>query len=142
MPFWQNPHCGVCSSIQACCTGWSVFFASSAERPFCLAHLAGKTFERGDLLVRHARDRRDAGTRFLAVDQDGAGSALCESATELRADQLEIVAQNVEQRSIVRRLHLVPDTIHIQSDHKELPSTDRGIQMTLTRLSENRDIEF
>src|ERR1700758_3781170 len=25
-PFWQNPHCGTCSSIQACCTGWSFPF--------------------------------------------------------------------------------------------------------------------
>src|SRR6058998_3810846 len=23
-PFWQKPHCGTCSSIQACCTGWSL----------------------------------------------------------------------------------------------------------------------
>ena len=41
MPFSQNPHCGVCSSIHACCTGCSAYFASSAERPFCLAHRAG-----------------------------------------------------------------------------------------------------
>src|SRR5438105_203277 len=25
-PFWQKPHCGTCSSIQACCTGWSFPF--------------------------------------------------------------------------------------------------------------------
>src|SRR5579863_3150036 len=23
-PFWQNPHCGTCSSIQACCSGCSL----------------------------------------------------------------------------------------------------------------------
>src|SRR5438067_12924337 len=23
-PFWQKPHCGTCSSIHACCTGWSL----------------------------------------------------------------------------------------------------------------------
>src|SRR6266850_1887727 len=23
-PFWQKPHCGTCSSIQACCTGCSL----------------------------------------------------------------------------------------------------------------------
>src|SRR6516164_1576753 len=25
-PFWQNPHCGTCSSIHACCTGCSLPF--------------------------------------------------------------------------------------------------------------------
>src|SRR5450759_1867683 len=28
-PFWQKPHCGTCSSIHACCTGWSVPFLAS-----------------------------------------------------------------------------------------------------------------
>src|ERR1700724_3354562 len=23
-PFWQKPHCGTCSSIHACCRGWSL----------------------------------------------------------------------------------------------------------------------
>src|SRR6476659_2102454 len=27
-PFWQNPHCGTCSSIQACCIGCSRPFAA------------------------------------------------------------------------------------------------------------------
>src|SRR3954468_7943561 len=29
-PFWQKPHCGTCSSIQACCIGCSFPFC---ERP-------------------------------------------------------------------------------------------------------------
>jgi len=52
----------------------------------------GQAFERGDFLVRHARDRRNAGTDFLPVDQNSTGSALSQSTAELRADQLEIVA--------------------------------------------------
>src|ERR1700682_4563120 len=28
-PFWQKPHCGTCSSIQACCTGWSLPFVAN-----------------------------------------------------------------------------------------------------------------
>src|SRR6187200_2087674 len=39
MPFWQKPHIGTCSSIQACCTGCKVFSASAEDRPFCAAHL-------------------------------------------------------------------------------------------------------
>src|ERR1041385_3338658 len=38
IPFWQKPHNGTCSSIQACCTGCSVFSAVAEGRPFCAAH--------------------------------------------------------------------------------------------------------
>src|SRR4029079_9602180 len=37
MPFWQNPHIGTCSSIQACCTGCR----ASAVSFRWLAHRAG-----------------------------------------------------------------------------------------------------
>src|SRR5262245_41883710 len=48
-----------------------------------------------------APDRRDAGDARScgrAVHEHGAGSALAEPASEARAVQVEIVAQNVEQR--------------------------------------------
>src|SRR5215831_596292 len=28
-PFWQNPHCGTCSSIHACCSGCNLPFEES-----------------------------------------------------------------------------------------------------------------
>src|SRR4051812_8645341 len=31
-PFWQKPHCGTCSSIQACCRGCSTPFLASPSR--------------------------------------------------------------------------------------------------------------
>src|SRR5579862_4608786 len=40
IPLWQYPHCGTCSSIHACCTGCSVFAASSALKCFCSAQTA------------------------------------------------------------------------------------------------------
>ena len=49
-----------------------------------------------------AENGRDAGTDFFSVEQDGTGSALRQAAAELRAGQLEFVAQNVEQRGIAR----------------------------------------
>ena len=101
----------------------------------------GQTFERGDFLVGDARDRRNAGAHFLAVDQNGAGSALRESAAELRTDQLEIVAQNVEQRSVVGRLHLAPDSIHSKRDHRELPSEAHSEFGWLTRLALAEPVE-
>ena len=45
------------------------------------------------------RGRRDARPNRDAVDDDGAGAALAESAAEPRALQAEIVAEDVEQRS-------------------------------------------
>src|SRR6266480_6525329 len=39
IPFWQYPHCGTCTSIQACCNGCSAGLA--AVVPLSLAHSAG-----------------------------------------------------------------------------------------------------
>src|SRR5262245_10843896 len=59
-----------------------------------------ETFAGGDLARRDRADRGDAGARGLAVDQHGAGAALRQSAAELGAVELEIVAQHVEQRRV------------------------------------------
>src|SRR5215510_9091387 len=42
MPFWQKPHMGTCSSIQACCTGCKVWLDADPDRPFCFAHRSGR----------------------------------------------------------------------------------------------------
>src|SRR2546422_10806245 len=59
---------------------------------------ASEAFERRDLRSRDSAHRRDAGTYCLAFDDHRAGSALTETATELRPAQRKIVAQHVEQR--------------------------------------------
>src|SRR5262245_2184756 len=56
-----------------------------------------------DLALDRRRGRRDARPRGAAVDEDRARPALSQAAAELRAVQLEIVAQDVEQRGI--RIH-------------------------------------
>ena len=101
--------------------GMKRVFGLLRRQALLLGPARGQTFERGDLLVGDAGDGSDAGACFFAVDQNSAGSALRKSAAELWTDQLEIVTQDVEQRSIVRRLHLAPDSIHVQCDHRELP---------------------
>src|SRR5262249_41352473 len=51
-----------------------------------------EALERDDLLLRvDARQRRDAGAHGLAVDVNGAGAALAESAAEARPLEREIV---------------------------------------------------
>src|SRR5690349_8619209 len=62
---------------------------------FCPAR--GQTLERGDFLIGDGRNRCDAGTRLLAIDQNGAGTALGKAAAELRATELKIVAKNVKE---------------------------------------------
>ena len=49
-------------------------------RPSC-----GEPFERRDFLAGRGRERRYAGTNLLAVEQDRTGSALGQSAAELRS---------------------------------------------------------
>src|SRR6266516_6162924 len=39
IPFWQYPHCGICTSIHACCNGCRAGLAAVVPRPF--AHNAG-----------------------------------------------------------------------------------------------------
>ena len=62
----------------------------------------------------HGADRRDARPDGLAVDDDGAGAALAEAAAELRAAQLEIVAEDVEQRRGGIDVHLLRASVYLQ----------------------------
>ena len=55
-----------------------------------------QTFESHDLFLAGIDREGHAGARRRSVDEDAAGAALAEAATELRATQPEIVAQGVE----------------------------------------------
>ena len=70
--------------------------------------------ERDDLAVADRRDRRDAGADRLAVEMHGAGAALGEPAAEMRIVQAEIVAQRVEQRHVLVRLHGVHLAVDVE----------------------------
>src|SRR4029450_7152664 len=50
-PFWQKPHCGTCSSIQACCSGCSTPFC---ERPSSVVISAPCTDDTGRMHERTA----------------------------------------------------------------------------------------
>ena len=86
MPFMQKPHCAACSSIKA-----------------CLQHVrmldAPQPFERGDVLALHCGHRDAARAHRRAVHDHGAGAALRQSAAKPRPIQLQIVSQDVQQRS-------------------------------------------
>src|SRR5439155_26224073 len=75
--------------------------------------ILGQAFESGDLGL-YAGDRCDAGPRGGSVDDDGARSALAESAAEARTLQAEIVAKDVEERSGWIDIDGVRTTVHLQ----------------------------
>src|SRR5262245_50821991 len=57
-----------------------------------------KPFERRDLRITDRRDPPHARSHGLAADDDGAGSALPESAAEPRSVKIEVVPENVKKR--------------------------------------------
>src|SRR5262249_4544177 len=56
----------------------------------------------------------DAGADGVAIDDHGAGTALSQTAAELRAIQLEIIAQGVKQRHIGLGLDCLSATIYLE----------------------------
>ena len=101
-PFWQKPHCGTCSSIQACCSGCSLPSLASPSS-VVISRLDGGR-------------RRDARPDRRAIDDHGARPALAKSATKPRTLQAEIVAQDIEQRSRRVDIHGVRLAVHLQCD--------------------------
>ena len=71
--------------MKAACNGWSVSPLREA-------------LDRRDLAALHEGGEREAGFHALAVHQHRAGAALAETAAFLRAGQMQVLAQSVEQR--------------------------------------------
>src|SRR5205085_11882433 len=67
-----------------------------------------------DVPVREHGDRCDAGIDRLAVDHHDAGAALPEAAAELRAIELQVLAQHVEERRRAIGLDLAHLAVHIE----------------------------
>src|SRR5207248_9673789 len=76
------------------------------------------------------RDRRQTGAPRLAVDEDGAGAAAALLASRLRARDVELVAQDVQERRERRarylRLDAVHDQLHPFSSWSRARRTSRG----------------
>src|SRR5579863_9674371 len=92
------------------------------------------SLDRRNFAVCHGSHARDAGMARIAVDQDGARSALAFAAPVLASRQIELVAKDEKQaglriginliyRSIDMKLHYIGH--RIASDSR--PSTDRLI---------------
>ena len=57
-----------------------------------------ETFDRRDLVAFHRDREAEAGVHAPSIHQDGAGAALPVIATFLRAGQIQMLAQGIEQR--------------------------------------------
>src|SRR4029453_8898125 len=59
-------------------------------------------FDGGDLGAGHRAERDDAGSRGPALHVHRASTALADAAAELRAGEAELVADDPEQRRVIR----------------------------------------
>src|SRR4051812_37554578 len=72
-----------------------------------------KAFQRRDRLARNSSDRGHAAPDLLAVQQHRARATLREAATEARAMQVELVVQDVQERSIEAGGHAMNETVDL-----------------------------
>jgi hypothetical protein len=79
------------------------------------------------VILAEVRDRHHAGAHGRAVDKHRAGAALGEPAAELRAIELEVIAQHIEQRRVRLGLDRAGCTVHLQADrHARLSLNKRA----------------
>src|ERR1019366_981830 len=107
-PFWQNPHCGACSSIQACWSGCNLPFEASPSSVV----ISPLTEDTGMM------QERTAAPLMITVQEP----TLAKSASKLRSLQYQVIAENIEQR---RREHAVvePDA-RLGDAHRPFPLPD------------------
>src|SRR2546426_4660006 len=86
-------------------------------------------FDRGHALPGDRRDGHHAGSHGRAVEMHGAGPALRDAASELRAGETEVVAQHPQERRIGRHVHGLAFAVDGEDD--------RGHDALRARVSEN-----
>ena len=125
-PDVQKPHWKPLCSTNACWIGCS---ASSAASP---------SIVRTSPPVASTRQRR-ARVDVAAVQDDGAGAALRAIAAHLRAGQLQVFAQELQQRRAVRNLLAVRDAVHLHLDERPPRVGFGGVrQLRLGRVGDQR----
>src|SRR5260370_1982725 len=87
-----------------------------------MAAIGGQTFDGGDFFAGDAGDRRDAGTRGLAVDVHGTSAAEGYAAAELRTGHVQCVAEHPEQRHVRADINGLGFAVQRETDgHGDLP---------------------
>ena len=85
----------------------------------CLLHgvqlvATSQTLDGRDVVPRRRPERRIAGLHRVAIEKHGARAAVAFATTESRSFELEIVAQNVQERRLRRCRHRAIPAIHAQ----------------------------
>ena len=94
-----------------------------------------KPFDRRDRPVLHRDDRQQAGVDWFASDNDGAGTALAEAATEFRTVEGELAAQRVKQRRRRVDVELVRCPVDDKRDH------ERSLLCRMLRTVRSRSVQ-
>src|SRR5882724_3185829 len=93
--------------------------------PRRLQRLAGRVradrLDGDDLLVRHRRDRCDAGAHGLPVDVHGAGTTQRHPAAELGPGEAQLVAERPQQRGLTRQVDVLTLAVDVEWDHRDSP---------------------
>ena len=135
MPFWQNPHIGTCSSIQACCTG-------CRGLPRVLGgelSLAGPPRGAVPRAWRSAcRPRRVCGATCTTAlpcrpREPSRRAALREPAPELRSAQFELVSQDIQEGDVGGDVELVRGSVDDQRD-----TAAKAVRLLVTSCSHSR----
>src|ERR1700720_3646811 len=96
-----------------------------------MASVSGDPFNRGDLFSRSAGCRGTAGTHRPAIQVHGAGAALSNTATILRASQAKMLAQHPKKGSGVLNIHHHAAFIYGKRNHSNKPPSSRTVQGSL-----------
>src|SRR5258708_28089801 len=81
-----------------------------------------QSFERDDRVVSDVSQSNRAGSRQLSADRCGTGTALSETAAELRTVQSEIVPQHIQQRRLRCRRNFMGPPVHGNSECHTSPA--------------------
>jgi hypothetical protein len=76
-----------------------------------------------NLLAGRGRDRQHARPRRNAIEVDRAATALRDTAAEFRTGQVQLVADDPQQRRIGRNVDFAALAVHGNRDHNPLPQS-------------------
>src|SRR6516164_8357513 len=99
----------------------------------------GQPFESGHGPVAYGGNRGDARSRFHAINQHRAGTALREAASETRSVQLEFAREHIEQWRIRRRVN--PPRAFVDADSHPIGHRFYSLRGSLPRGAASLSID-
>ena len=97
----------------------------------------GQAFDGGHRLAGDVGHGDRAGAHRLAIDMDRAGAADGNAAAELRPDDVQVLAQDPEQRLVRFGIDLTYLTVHGERDHRSIKVSPRTRTSILVRRKQS-----